>query len=115
MKLTQDELFSFFKSEHLLKAQECQLSTKIYVMKYFMFVPIFGSLSHILARFSSCAFNKAERRRGFVCPSVNQSVYKLTLKEAYRFKIWYRNIEEGLWEDLEVIFLKIDLDFLEWF
>ena len=40
------------------------------------------------------------------CPSVKQSVYTLTLKEANSFEIWYRDIGEGFREDLEAIFLK---------
>ena len=32
-------------------------------------------------------------------------------KEIYSFENWYRDIREGFWRDLEVIFSKIDLDF----
>ena len=58
-------------------------------MKYFIIIPIFGTLSHILAKIFFMLPFIIKRRRSFVCPSVNQFVYKLTLKEAYSFQIWY--------------------------
>ena len=45
-------------------------------MKYFVIFPIFGTLSHIFARFFFMRLYIIKRRRSFVCPFVNQSVLK---------------------------------------
>ena len=82
-------------------------------MKYFIIIPIFGKLSHNLAIFFFMCPYIIKRRRSFVCPSVNQSVYTLFLEQrGLQLRNFVRDTRKD-YRDLEAIFLKIDLDFLE--
>ena len=63
---------------------------------------------HVIAHFGKIFFMGPyiiKWRRRLVCTSVNQSVYTLTLKVAYKFKIWYRDTKE-VFEKTSKLFFK---------
>ena len=93
------------------------LNAIIYFKKYFIIIPIFGTLSHILARlFFMCPYIM-KQRQNFVCPSLNQPVYMLTFKQkSLQFWNLVRRYWRGFLRKSQRDFsLKIYLEFLEWF
>ena len=72
--------------------------------EYFINIPIFGMLLHILVKFFSCPYII---NLNFVCPSVNQSMYMLTLKQS---GLQFQNLDN---RDTKKIFGKTSKRFFE--
>ena len=73
-------------------------------MKYFTIIPIFGTLSHIMARLFSCAlYNKEETKFCVsVCKSV--SVHAHVQPKKLTASKFSRDSGEDVWDDLGGIF-----------
>ena len=83
--------------------------TIIYFMKYFIIFHIYGTLSHIQARFFSLT-HTLQIGDEAVCIRLKIKLYtcSCSIKEVCNFEICYRDTGESFREELKEIFSKID-------